>query len=129
MWTKENLKTFVDENGIKTVKGLRDKSVTAYKFAKTNSLYDELGLVLNSNESSGGEKKKYAGKPRHNINLVWAYLYRWALEEGTTIKKQAIKYDYEREYNAFCREHGNPDNDISLISKYLPPAYQESQPV
>lgn len=59
---------------------------------------------------------------RCDINKVWSYLVRWADEEGTTIREQAFKYGYGKQYNEYCEKVGDPDLNRE---KYLPEVFQE----
>lgn len=172
-WTHETLRQFVSENNIKTVKGLREASIKAYKYACKNNLYEWLGIrkdtrgggsdgrpitfeevasycasygiettgqlhvlnkkyynwVLNNKMDSllGLEKRVRMGKgftvPTervwHDIDKVWKYLVKWSVVDSTTIRYQAVVNGYELEFDKWVEEHGNPDKDISLLSRYL----------
>ncbi len=169
-WTHETVRQLVADNNITTVKGLREASLKAYKYACKNGMYEELGLKkdfrgagangkpityeevaafvaehgiekmselrrLNKkyyswvsnyrmHEKLGLEKNKrgpwsgYTPDKWHDINLVWSYLIRWADEESTSIRYQAVCMGYRNEYDEWVKEHGDPDKDHS-VKEYI----------
>lgn len=61
-WTHETVRQFVADNNITTVKGLREASLKAYKYACKNGMYEELGLRKDfSGAGANGKPITYEG--------------------------------------------------------------------
>ena len=118
--TYEEVASFVAEHGIGTMGELHRLNKKYYSWVYNYKMHEKLGLEKNSRVPwSGYDQYKW-----HDINLVWSYLIRWADEESTSIRFQAVCMGYRNEYEEWVKEHGDPDKDISLLAKYLPEGFR-----
>lgn len=117
--TYEEVASFVAEHGIVTMGELHRLNKKYYSCVYNYKMHERLGLEKNSRGPWSG----YDRDKRHDINLVWSYLIRWADEESTSIRYQAVCMGYKKEYYEWVEKNGDPDRDISLLSEFRTPPF------
>ena len=121
-WSFETVKEIVEENGIVKLADLAKINTSAYGYVVRNDLAGKLNLKKRRNLERTYTHVRYDYEP--DITRVWVYLAKWAVEEGTTIREQAYKMGYYKQYNEWVRKNGSPvpsdflsEEDINTIKK------------
>lgn len=121
-WSFETVKEIVEENGIVKLSDLAKINPSAYSYVVRNDLAEKLNLKKRRNLERTYTHVRYDYEP--DITRVWVYLAKWAVEEGTTIRKQAYEMGYYKQYNEWVRKNGSPvpsdflsEEDINTIKR------------
>lgn len=121
-WSLETVKTLIEENGLTKLAEVFKINKSAYGYIVRNDLAEKLNLKKRRNIDRAYTHVRHDYEL--DINKVWTYLAKWAVVEGTDIRKQAYEMGYYKQYNEWVRENGSPvpsdflsEEDINTIKR------------
>ena len=90
---------YIDENQIKRIKDLPSEYIN---YLYRTGQYNQLPFYK---QRQTREESKNRLQDWYNIEPILPYLFRWAEEEGTTIRQQAKEAALLPEWKEYCKKH------------------------
>lgn len=102
----EEIRRFIEENGITTRNQLLKKNPNAYSYLYRHRMLDEVFPTAPGRKVSGERVKAGEGNGWKLKPLLIEYFYKWAAEEGKTLYREAVESGYGPQWVKYCEENG-----------------------